>query len=77
MTQIEDASMEKTIAQKTYMNNYMRKYRKSHIDKFKIRLKCDLCDCYYDKVNKTHHFKTRKHELNELKKQIEILKRNK
>lgn len=72
----ESISIEKTVDRKTYMNNYMKEYRKLHIEKFTVRVKCDLCGCEYDKLNKTHHFRTRKHELNELRKQIESLKNN-
>jgi hypothetical protein len=46
-----------------YMNEYMKEYRKTHDEK----IKCDVCGYQYSKINKSHHYKTNRHELADLR----------
>ena len=62
----------KTFDRQTYMNEYMREYRKQNIDKIAVKVKCNICDCYYKKNNKSHHLRSKKHELNDLRKKVTL-----
>lgn len=57
-----------------YMNNYMKEYRKKNSGKYKIKERCELCDCEYRKNNKSNHLNTKKHKSNELLLEFNKLK---
>jgi hypothetical protein len=59
--------MTSTIDKKTYM----KEYRQKNINKLKERIHCDICDNFYQKYNKDHHFKTKKHVTTALIKNYE------
>lgn len=72
------STIEKTADdKKEYRNKYMKEYRKLNNDKIMINIKCDICDCYYKKVNKSHHMRSKRHELNELRKKVNELESKK
>lgn len=51
-----------------YKKEYMKEYRIKNKDKLREYIKCEVCDSYYKRENKTHHLKTKKHITNELLK---------
>ncbi|ARF10104.1 hypothetical protein Indivirus_15_4 [Indivirus ILV1] len=54
------------IDRRTYMNHYMKEYRKNNNERYTVKERCDICDCEINKSNKTHHIKTKKHKMNEM-----------
>ena len=40
-------------------NIYMKKYRQKNMNKLKEKVFCSICNVYYQKYNKDHHFKTK------------------
>jgi hypothetical protein len=56
---------------KEYMNKYMREYRKKNNGRFTEIGKCEICNCNYKKINKSHHYKSKKHELNMLRQMVD------
>ena len=54
----------------------MKEYRKNNKKVWDPKkIKCDICDCEYTKSNKSHHYKSKKHELAELRKKLDDMKK--
>lgn len=62
----------KTADMKRYTREYSQEYRKIHKNDEKI--KCEICGYYYAKINRSHHYKSNRHELAELRSKMNQVK---
>lgn len=44
-------------------------------DRYKEKIKCEICEVVYTKCNKAHHEKTKRHQNAELKKKMEKIEK--
>ena len=65
---MDKKNTKKTTNISEYKRVYNKEYRTKNKNIITEDIKCDACDSYYTKENKTHHFKTKKHITNELLK---------
>lgn len=66
--------MEPRIKRTEEISKYQKQYREKHPEKFYSLRKCEDCGIEY-KINcKTHHLRSKNHELNVLKNQLKKLK---
>ena len=59
-------------------SQYLKDYHQKNIDRLEEKFICDICGGKYKYMNKTNHFKTKKHQnillIQKLKKENETIK---
>lgn len=55
-------------------NKNDNKEGKKDNNRYKEKIKCEVCEVVYTKCNKAHHEKTKRHQNAELKEKVESIK---